>query len=150
MKSFIPCLTWRWRAPLCLSISMSMGIVFLSAADSALAETISLSCALDDNNVQLVWLYLDKSKVQETQGSKNSAYVQGDAVADALFRAKKFGVQTYPLTVTDGAYQWTAYNGVNVPVAIDRMTGTLRGPSFSAQCSRVAIDPPVPLPVPKF
>jgi hypothetical protein len=45
MKSFIPDLTWRWRALPRLSVSMSMGILFLlSSANLALAETISLSC----------------------------------------------------------------------------------------------------------
>lgn len=144
MKSFIPDLTWRWRDLFRLSISISMGAAFLlSSANLALAETISLSCA-ESNSVRLVWLNLDKGEVQTVMGLTNSAYGKGDAVADALMRAQKGELQTYPLAVTGDTYKWTANNGANVPIVIYRMTGTLRGPDFSEQCSKSAIDPPAP------
>ena len=150
MQSFIPYLKWRWRALLRLSISMSMGIVFfLSSANLALAETISLSCSsnVGDGYVRLVWLNLDKGEVQHVIGLPKSAYAPGNPVADALYRAKNGELQTYPLSVTGDAYKWTAVSGMNsakMQIVINRMTGLLSGPDFSEQCSRSGIDPPAP------
>ena len=126
------------------SISGALGIFLsLSAVALARADTISLSC-LGNGYVRLVWLNLDKGEVQMVMGLTNSAYGNGDAVADALSRAQKGELQTYPLAVTGDTYKWTAYNGANVPIVIYRMTGALRGADFSEQCSKSAINPPAP------
>lgn len=134
-----------------LLVAVSTGGLLLSSASLASAETINLSCAGDTNGnryVILVWLNLDQNKVQTVQGGDHSAYAP-NADADALARERRGETQTYSLTVSDDYYKWTAYNGANVPVTINRMTGVLAGPSFSAACSRAAFDPP-PLPMPKF
>jgi hypothetical protein len=148
MKNFIPDLTWRWRALLCLSISMSMGIVFLlSSANLALAETISLSCA-GNEYVRLVWLNLDRGEVQYAIGTVHSAHAAaagGDSTSDALYNAKNGALSTYPLIVTGDTYKWTMLaSGISSLTAINRITGKLQWAGQEEQCSRASIDSPAP------
>lgn len=113
---------------------------------AARADVVNLICKGNTSGypfVELDWIDSGNNTVSTVTSPT------GD-IKDALLRAQRGEMKVYGVATTSAEYKWTAYNGADAAVSVDRMTGHLKGhdssSSWESQCSKGT----TPLPKPKL